>query len=129
LIQLQPAELKPIADYIYSISAIKLDDTKGYLINSRLGDMVRELGCRTFSQLVAKSQADFSGAVRKRIIDAITTGEPLFFRDAAPFELLRHKLLPDLIDRLGREGVALFRSASGVRRARLARKSIASRSW
>ena len=37
-------------------------------------------------------------------MNAITTNETSFFRDRTPFDLLRHKLIPDLIDRRRREG-------------------------
>ncbi len=36
--------------------------------------------------------------IEKEIIDAITTNETLFFRDKGPFELLQHKILPEIID-------------------------------
>jgi len=41
--------------------------------------------------------------------DAITTNETLFFRDGAPFDLLRHKIIPELIDRRVRTGSARIR--------------------
>jgi len=97
VIKLQPGEHKAIAQYIYAISAIILDDSKGYLIEGRLSSIVAELGCRSYGDLLFRAQSDKTGTVRRRIIDAITTGETLFFRDNSPFEMLRHKLLPELI--------------------------------
>ncbi|PKN32268.1 MAG: hypothetical protein CVU63_19650, partial [Deltaproteobacteria bacterium HGW-Deltaproteobacteria-20] len=44
--------------------------------------------------------------MEKEIVNAITTNETLFFRDASPFEVFKHKILPDLID-------ARSKSASG----------------
>jgi len=104
VIKLQPEERKAIAQYIYAICAIVLDESKAYLIEGRLASLVTELGCRSYGDLLFRAQADKAGAIRRRIIDAITTGETLFFRDTAPFEMLRHKLLPDLIDRRSRSG-------------------------
>ena len=52
-----------------------------------------------FRSFFYKTRADASGKLRAKIIDAITTNETSFFRDTAPFELLRHKLIPELIDR------------------------------
>ena len=43
------------------------------------------------------------------MIDAITTNETLFFRDTAPFDLLRNKIVPELIDRRARTGTARIR--------------------
>jgi chemotaxis protein methyltransferase CheR len=104
VIKLQPEEHKAIAQYIYAICAIVLDHSKGYLIEGRLASLVAELGCRSYGDLLFRAQSDKTGSIRRRIIDAITTGETLFFRDSAPFEMLRHKLLPDLIDRRSRGG-------------------------
>lgn len=96
--KLQLDEMAVLAKYIYSVSGISLDASKGYLIESRLAGLVQELGCGNYSELYFKAKADTAGKVRRRIIDAITTGETLFFRDNAPFELLRHKIIPDLVD-------------------------------
>jgi chemotaxis protein methyltransferase CheR len=53
----------------------------------------------TYSELYNKARSDASGSLQSAIIDAVTTGETLFFRDRTPFDLLRHKILPELIDR------------------------------
>jgi chemotaxis protein methyltransferase CheR len=42
---------------------------------------------------------DSTRTIEKRIIDQITTNETLFFRDSAPFEMLKYKILPDVVDR------------------------------
>lgn len=85
--------------YVHEITGIALDETKGYLIETRLGTMLRETGASTFSELYYKAKSDLGGALRRRIVDAITTNETSFFRDTTPFELLQHKLIPDLVDR------------------------------
>ena len=99
MIKLQPDEHQVMADYIYSLCAITLDQTKGYLIESRLSHLVEDLGCRSFRDLMARAKAETDGAIKRRIIGGITTNETLFFRDTAPFDLLRHKLIPEMVDR------------------------------
>src|ERR1039457_3537461 len=96
--QLLPDEWKVLAHYIYSICGIQLDHSKQYLIESRLGRLLEETGSAGYSDLYHKAPADSTRHLERRIIDAITTGETSFFRDVSPFELLRHKLIPDLID-------------------------------
>jgi chemotaxis protein methyltransferase CheR len=104
MITLRPEERKAMADYIYSICSIVLDASKGYLIEGRLGHVAEELGCRTFTDLLTKAKAEVDGVAKRKIIAAITTGETSFFRDTAPFELLKYKVFPELIDRRKRTG-------------------------
>lgn len=108
MIKLLPEECRPLAEYIYSICAVTLDQSKSYLIEGRLGRLVEETGCGSFGCLVQRAKSESSRALQKRIIDAITTNETLFFRDTAPFDLLRHRIVPDLIDRR-RTGAARIR--------------------
>jgi chemotaxis protein methyltransferase CheR len=97
--KIDPAEFKVFAPYIHSLCGVVLDDSKSYLIETRLSGLAQEHGCSTFSELYYKSRADLSKALPRQIIDAITTNETLFFRDSAPFEMLQYKILPDLMDR------------------------------
>jgi chemotaxis protein methyltransferase CheR len=101
-------ELKVISTYIYNVSGIYLDQSKAYLLESRLKGLLEELGCDSYSELYHKAKSDSSKAIERKIIDAITTNETLFFRDTAPFEMLQHKLLPNIIDRKTAKSSALF---------------------
>ena len=109
MIRLQPEEHKSLAQYVYSLCAITLDESKGYLIESRLASLVEESGCGSYSGLLRRAKSDPSRALERRIVDAITTNETYFFRDAAPFDLLRHKIIPELVDRRARTGAARIR--------------------
>lgn len=95
---MQAEEFKVLARYIYTISGVYLDESKAYLIETRLQSMVKDLGCASYSELYYKALSDPTKALPNKIIDAITTNETLFFRDLPAFELLRNKILPDLID-------------------------------
>lgn len=90
--------------YIQEICGIHLDDSKGYLLETRLGCLLSEVNASNFSELFYKAKADGTAKLRGKIIEAITTNETSFFRDTAPFDLLRHKLIPDLIDRRSKTG-------------------------
>ncbi|MFZ0927770.1 MAG: protein-glutamate O-methyltransferase CheR [Syntrophobacteraceae bacterium] len=88
--------------YIQSICGLQLDSSKGYLIETRLSPLLRETGSANLAELYKKLRADASNGLRRKVIDAITTGETSFFRDTSPFELLQHKIIPDLIDKRSR---------------------------
>ncbi|HUA97924.1 MAG TPA: protein-glutamate O-methyltransferase CheR [Terracidiphilus sp.] len=90
--------------YIQEICGIHLDESQGYLLETRLGGLLAEAGASNYSELFYKAKAGTDVKLRARIIDAITTNETSFFRDTSPFELLRHKMIPDLIDRRSKSG-------------------------
>ena len=93
------------AKYIHEVSGVFLDQTKGYLIETRLGGLLRDMGAGGWSELLFRVKGDASGALRTKVINGITTNETSFFRDTAPFELLQYKLFPELIDRRNKAGV------------------------
>ena len=99
MIKITPDETKVISRYVADISGVVLDNSKAYLIETRLSSLAEEVGCASYSELYFKAKSDTSKAIERKIIDAITTGETSFFRDNSPFELLQHKILPDLIDK------------------------------
>jgi chemotaxis protein methyltransferase CheR len=101
-LRIQPEEMRVLSQYVRTISGIHLEESKAYLVESRLGPLASECGCATFSELYFKAKIDSTKVFQRRIIDLITTGETSFFRDTAPFEMLKHKILPDFIDRQAR---------------------------
>jgi chemotaxis protein methyltransferase CheR len=109
MIRLQPEEHKSLAQYVYSLCAVTLDESKGYLIESRLASLLVDSGCLSYAALLQRAKSDPTRAIERKIIDAITTNETSFFRDTSPFDLLRHKIIPDLIDRRARTGAARIR--------------------
>lgn len=99
MIKVTRDDIRAISKYILDISGIDLDESKAYLIETRLGDLIKEYKCFSYRELCSKAKTDSSKTIENRIIDAISTNETLFFRDTGPFEVLQHKILPDLIDR------------------------------
>ncbi len=99
MLKITPEEIKSITKYIHAVSGIYLDNSKRYLLETRLSPIAEELGCSNYLELQRRAQNDGSRRIEKKIIDAISTNETLFFRDSGPFQLLQHKLVPELIDR------------------------------
>lgn len=96
---LSPTELALWCKFIYDISGIHLDDSKGYLIETRLGSLFEESCAWGWEDFLTKVKSDINANFKAKIIDAITTHETSFFRDIAPFELLQQKLIPEIMDR------------------------------
>jgi chemotaxis protein methyltransferase CheR len=84
--------------YIKSICGNNHDASKAYLIETRLAPLLQETGATSWIQLFSKVKNDPTSALKKKVINLITTNETSFFRDSVPFELLQYKIIPDLID-------------------------------
>ena len=97
--KITPDEVKILSQYIYSISGIYLDEKKTYLIETRLKDILETEKCNSYGELHYKAKTDSSRTIERKIIDAITTNETLFFRDNSPFDMFKYKIMPELIDR------------------------------
>jgi chemotaxis protein methyltransferase CheR len=99
MIKITPPEFDILARHILEISGIALSKGKEYLVETRLSPLVEALECRSYTEFHKKIKADPRGEINEKIINAISTNETYFFRDKSPFELLQHKIIPDLMDR------------------------------
>jgi len=94
-------ELNGLIRHIESLSRIVLDESKAYLVESRLTPLLKELDCRGYGELLERVKSDRTGKTGDLVIDRISTKETSFFRDSHPFDLLAHKLVPDFYERCG----------------------------
>lgn len=85
-----------VRDLVKRRAAVVLDESKDYLIELRLGQVVRETGASSISELVTQARQPGSEKAIK-IVEALVTHETFFFRDLYPFEILRKHVLPDLV--------------------------------
>ncbi|MCB9493957.1 MAG: protein-glutamate O-methyltransferase CheR [Desulfobacteraceae bacterium] len=103
MVKITPVEFSLFTKYILSISGISLDPGKEYLIETRLRPLLKEYNHSSFKDLYNAALNDPHKKLEKEIVDAISTNETYFFRDKNPFELLKYKILPDLIDKRSSE--------------------------
>jgi chemotaxis protein methyltransferase CheR len=96
MMKIAPDELLLLAGFVHDRSGIVLDSSKAYLLESRLAPLIREKNAASYRDLHNRALRD--GELANRIIDAISTNETSFFRDQRPFELLKFKIIPDVID-------------------------------
>ncbi len=110
-----PAEQPPLTrldfEYVRSLvrkeSAIVLDDSKTYLVISRLLPVARHHGFETVGALISNLQATPQGDLHTLTVEAIATTETSFFRDLHPFIALRDEILPELIQKRSQSGRTL----------------------
>jgi len=94
-------------DYLSNLvrgkSAIVLDKGKDYLIESRLTPIALECGFDNLEMLVSELKKSPSQTLVKKVVEAMTTNETSFYRDLHPFQALKTSVLPELMERRGRE--------------------------
>lgn len=96
-------DYKFLQEFVYRQSGIVLDQDKHYLMDARLGPIIRKAGLGTMANLcsllrgVNGSPAGQTETVRRDVINAMTTNETLFFRELAQYEALQKKVLPQLM--------------------------------
>ncbi len=98
MVKITQKEHDLFCQYIQELSGIHLDGSKAYLLESRMASLLEQERCTSFAELYQKARHLQGETLRQKIIDRISTNETLFFRDKRPFELLQHKIIPDLID-------------------------------
>jgi len=101
------APTNPDFDYIRELvrrgSAIVLEPSKEYLVEARLVPLARSEGLTSIAELVARLRAEGEGDLYRKVVEAMTTNETLFFRDLHPFDALRTTVLPELEGRRAAE--------------------------
>ncbi|MCQ8277831.1 protein-glutamate O-methyltransferase CheR [Acetobacteraceae bacterium KSS8] len=83
-----------IAAIVKARSGLALGPDKEYLVEARLGPIVRRRGLASLSALADRLRTD--SALEQEVVEAMTTNETLFFRDGKPFDHLRDVVLPRL---------------------------------
>lgn len=90
------ADYDGFRQFLEQACGIVLGDKKHYLISSRLTPLMAEFAAPSLSALLEQLKTDRHSGLRERIIDAMTTNETSWFRDAGVYELLKKNILPEL---------------------------------
>lgn len=94
---ISPEDFAFLRDLVMKEAAIVLEPGKEYLATSRLDPVARKEGLEGIPGLVRALRMPASSKLRDQVIDAMTTNETLWFRDAHPFETLQSTIVPELI--------------------------------
>jgi chemotaxis protein methyltransferase CheR len=85
-----------IADFIYEKSGIYIPSSKKYLVENRLSKMVEDSNAKGFDEFFYMVKFSPNGKETERLIDAITTNETFFFREAHQFDVF----IEDIVSRV-----------------------------
>jgi chemotaxis protein methyltransferase CheR len=80
-------------------SAHVLDDGKEYLVDARLLPVARRHGFQSVDDLVLHLRNQKTETLLAELVEAMAITETQFFRDGHPFEVLRQKVIPELVER------------------------------
>lgn len=94
-----PQDFDYIRKLVYDKSAIVLEAGKEYLVESRVLPLVQKEGLNSIRELVQKLQKVNNHELVEEVVDALTTNETSFFRDFFPFEAMREKVIPELLEK------------------------------
>ena len=100
---LEKHEFEQLRTLIQTWCGILLDDSKRYLVESRLREIVLESGCASYGDFY--QMAKYGGtALRDRIIDDMTTNETSWFRDGPFWGTVRQVIIPEALEAARSEG-------------------------
>jgi chemotaxis protein methyltransferase CheR len=94
--EINPENYRFLQEFVYSQVGIVLDDTKQYLFQSRLANLVKQLSLGSVNDLCAQVHAKNGASLGLQIAEAMTTNETYFFRDPTHYDAIRTVLLPRL---------------------------------
>jgi chemotaxis protein methyltransferase CheR len=92
-------------------SGLVLSKDKVYLIESRLMPVARKHGFKKLEDLISSVRLRREESLLSQIAEAMTTNESLFFRDIWPFEVLRTKVLPRIVDNRPNRTIRIWSAA------------------
>jgi len=87
-----------LRDLVLEESANRIHPSRNALFDSRLKPIARGAGASSLKELVKMLKVDRAPHLHRAIAEAMTVNETSFFRDLKPFEMLRERILPRLIE-------------------------------
>ncbi|MFM2094557.1 MAG: hypothetical protein RIS70_1681 [Planctomycetota bacterium] len=94
---LNPDAISYVCTLVRRKSAIELDEAKAYLIEARLNPMARRHGFPSTTEMIRTLQTLPKPDMERQLVEAMTTNETSFFRDAHPFEAMKSTIVPNVM--------------------------------
>ena len=87
-----------LIDLVRMHTGIRLDESKSYLLESRLDPVLRDGKFESIGSFCSALRGGQRSRLIPMLVDAMTTNETSFFRDVQPFEHLADEVLPRLMN-------------------------------
>lgn len=112
---MNPVDYAFLCEFLMKHSGLVLNESKHYLVDSRLTPLAQSSKFKDVSELVRELRTGRNSALATAVIEEMTTNETSFFRDRQPFEELQQTLLPTLLDaRRTRHTLRIWSAASST---------------
>ncbi|MCP4216964.1 MAG: protein-glutamate O-methyltransferase CheR, partial [bacterium] len=95
VVTLSDGEFKQMREIVYGATGISLSDSKKALIVSRLARRLRELQIHSFMKYIDRLRSDTNEVLL--MINRITTNLTRFYREKKQFDVLKEKVLPEIL--------------------------------
>ena len=95
--KLDDSDFNYVRNLVRERAAIVLDDGKHYLVATRLSSLAQREGLGSAQEVIGRLRAAPAGPLQRKVIEAMTTTETLFFRDGKPYDALRNSIIPELV--------------------------------
>lgn len=92
---LTPDLISYVCTLVRGRAAIELEAAKAYLIEARLTPLAKRSGFASLADMIRGLQTKPQPDLQQQVVEAMTTNETSFYRDAHPFEALRTVLVPE----------------------------------
>ncbi|MBN4054176.1 protein-glutamate O-methyltransferase CheR [Nitrospira defluvii] len=97
---------------LHKESGLVLDESKQYLIETRLEPIAAQEGFLSIDALGSVLKHRNDPLLRQKVVDAMTTNETSFFRDQKPFTSLKEEILPELMNTKADKKIRIWCAAS-----------------
>jgi chemotaxis protein methyltransferase CheR len=110
---LTPECFQFLRDKIHQHSGIVIEQHKQYLLEARLAHILNRRSLRSLNELSSLIRAGADLTLMSEVIESMTTHESYFFRDKPQFDVLRTKIVPELMSRdAGRHKLRFWSAAA-----------------
>jgi len=86
-----------IRDFIYEKSGIFVPDTKKYLVENRLGAIIKEKNLKSFEEYLSLIKLNGESEI-KRLFDAMTVKETYFFREPQQLDVFTSQIIKKVME-------------------------------
>ncbi len=97
--ELSPASSRILSDLLEERTGQEIQPSRRWRFATALSGLVRELEITDVDAMVARIEAERTGPLARRVVEALLNNETYFFRDRQLFDMVGNRVLPQLAAR------------------------------